>query len=1178
MVPVKEKINQFYNDVFDDKRKTLILPSTRIFFHVRKDGQYSGSFVIKSGDSRNVRGMIYTSDYRMRLRETGFDSRQTKISFTYDASGLTPGEMQKGKFIIVSEAGEYEIIFTAMIEIPYIETSMGKITNLEEFTKLANYNYNEAASLFASIKFREVIENEKEEVQSYYEALRKIQLNRNSLEEFLIGTGMKEKIRIKVADKERLYENVGRTHTDYIEISKNTWGFIPIRVETEGDFISVDLDEFTSMEFKSNRYELEYKILIGKLHRGRNFGCIRIINPYGTDVVRVEAFSEITDEDTLKASKEIQKKKLDLIRYYIDYKFKNLGLNVWASKSKDILSILDGGDEEDTDSIYPLIRAYILLEEKKTDEARVVLEPYDKKRWSRNTNVENNAFYLFLSSKVKRELSYSLRVVDELQRLYDRNEDNWGVLWSLLQVKENLIQNGDRRLQVLSNQWDSRKFHSILYVESYLALIDQPGLIDLGDAFIVRVLLFAMKRDILTREIASSIALAVTRQHSFNKFIFSILKRCYELFPSKEILSAVCRYLILGEKTDREYFIWYERGINEGIHLAKLYEYYLYSAGDDRLTVLPEAIFLYFSHQTELSAEKKIFLYSNLVRHQAEYPEIYDNNYERMKEFTRQQLIAGKISDNLRVLYRHFLPVFEHTPEISDSVAKIVYTYELRVDRPDIRYAVVIHNGLSKAVTVPVIGGTAMVQVYTADDRILLRDNRGYTYSNTINFELNRLFPEDKYIRDLRREGCDNIGILLSTCESRIIDRDNEKYYEMLVTNEQVREKLKRDTKCSLLFYHFEQDNTSKVKQYLSEVDELWLDAQERSKLIGIYLRQNQIKKAYDVIRNFGFEEVELKYLTELCSRFIKEEYYHENRLLLAACYSCFCRNCCEDSMLSFLVDFFIGKTSDMMNVWKVANERGFKVARLEERILTQMLFSEELVNEEELFYHYYVNGSNERIRKAYLAYRCYGYFVKNQILPENFFEYIETEFAHSERINTICKLAALRYYSVEEANDQLIRRMLNEFLDDSISQGFMFSYFTKTGAEVLKKYLMNNRVMVQYQSTRRGKVTIYYMICNENTHTENYKSEIMREIYKTYFLKEFVLFSGEVLKYFIIEETDKGSSVVEIGVIDEKDIRHDDHGRLSEINNMLEDERPEHLLEDYERRNYLTGQLFQIL
>ena len=68
------------------------------------------------------------------------------------------------------------------------------------------------------------------------------------------------------------------------------------------------------------------------------------------------------------------------------------------------------------------------------------------------------------------------------------------------------------------------------------------------------------------------------------------------------------------------------------------------------------------------------------------------------------------------------------------------------------------------------------------------------------------------------------------------------------------------------------------------------------------------------------------------------------------------------------------------------------------------------------------------------------------------------------------------------------------------------------------------------------------------------------------------------MLKYFIIEETDKGSSVVEIGVIDEKDIRHDDHGRLSEINNMLEDERPEHLLEDYERRNYLTGQLFQIL
>ena len=61
--------------------------------------------------------------------------------------------------------------------------------------------------------------------------------------------------------------------------------------------------------------------------------------------------------------------------------------------------------------------------------------------------------------------------------------------------------------------------------------------------------------------------------------------------------------------------------------------------------------------------------------------------------------------------------------------------------------------------------------------------------------------------------------------------------------------------------------------------------------------------------------------------------------------------------MLLFLADFFCGKTEEMKAVWKVALERGIKVQKLEERILTQMLFTEELIGEEDIFYHFYVNG-----------------------------------------------------------------------------------------------------------------------------------------------------------------------------------------------------------------------------
>ncbi len=319
---MKNKINQFYNDIFDEKKKTLLLPKTRLFFSVKKDGQYNGSFLIKSGDNRPVRGIVYATDYRVHIRESGFDSEEIKISFTYDATGLTPGRLSKGRFVIVSEAGEYEIHFTTLVEVPYIDTSFGRVTNLEEFTKLAAYNYTEATALFASTRFREVIDGEKEEIRTFYEGLRKLSLNQSALEEFLIGTGMKDPIRVDVGDRQRNYEGVARTQTDFLEITKDTWGYLPVTIETQGDFLRADRDRISSMEFVGNRFELEYMVLRERLHDGRNFGCIRVITPYETIRIDVEAYAAALTSEEVERLQKNKKKQLEMLKAYFGVRCK----------------------------------------------------------------------------------------------------------------------------------------------------------------------------------------------------------------------------------------------------------------------------------------------------------------------------------------------------------------------------------------------------------------------------------------------------------------------------------------------------------------------------------------------------------------------------------------------------------------------------------------------------------------------------------------------------------------------------------------------------------------------------------------------------------------------------------------------------------------------------------------
>jgi hypothetical protein len=74
----------------------------------------------------------------------------------------------------------------------------------------------------------------------------------------------------------------------------------------------------------------------------------------------------------------------------------------------------------------------------------------------------------------------------------------------------------------------------------------------------------------------------------------------------------------------------------------------------------------------------------------------------------------------------------------------------------------------------------------------------------------------------------------------------------------------------------------------------------------------------------------------------------------------------------------------------------------------------------------------------------------------------------------------------------------------------------------------------------------------HENGQAEDYLSEYMQEVYSGVFFKEFVLFFGENLQYYIMEESENEEQLTESGSLQKSDIMNESPDSKYEIINDM--------------------------
>lgn len=1091
---MKNKIKKFSKGDFRVVTPEIEFPETSLLLTIGEGEVYKGTFVIKNKREGNIRGLVYASSYRMKFKEQGYDGNLVTLHYTYNGRGLKPGHVESGQFTIVCNGGEFDIDFTVLIEKPYIMTSYGKVQNIRDFKKLALQDFTEAQRLFRSRDFYEVIKYEDPRVKALYDNMRKWSLSEQAMEEFLVGIKQKECIFLSMSKTQRTFRNLKEATKEIIHFTKNTWGFMPVKVHVDGDFIKIGRDQFTTDDFVGNLFDFSYIIYPEKLHAGNNYGKIVFESPYESLTYEIMVADH---KDHAGDRREIDLIFASIMKGFLISMSGRQSIKEWANEVRSQLSNIDIYTGEG--DVYPLMDAhmhYLCDELKEADE---ILEKYHYNKFTLGKDPVISAYYLYLTALVRKNVSHVNRVVEELNKAYMKRPRSWQLVCMLIELDPE-YKNYSKRISVLERHYNNGANQLILYWQAYRCFKEHPTSMKKLSSFEIQIMNFAIKYRLMTKEVAMYMANLATGLRAYDKRLDRVLRKTYELFPESQILTAVCTLMIRGNCTAPEDFKWYEKAVFEDLKIAQLYEYYMLTMSDSYMKKeLPKSVYFYFRHGNTLDYRKTALLYANIISFQDEAGELYGAYREQMERFAWEQLEQRRVSEPLRIVYRRCLREREMTSERARAMYDICHAYEVKTNAKNMAYVMVLELDGTVSQKVPYNANGTTVFLYNKEARILWEAKDGRRFVDSISYDTMRLFYESRYID---------------------------------------------------LYKKFEKEFEEKEQT------------------------EEQEEVTWENLLECGKEAFEDKNIFKMCSLKIREEGYEENEYLLFLCYEMFTKDLFDKVTLSYLAEYYCGATADMKKLWHVAREFDITSYKLAERIITQMLFSEMMFGEEEIFADYYDGRTYFRLKQAYLAYVSREYVVRGRQVMGCIFAIIANEYRKEEELPDICKIALLKYYSHREIH-QAIEPMLREFLREMCEKQLFFSFYLNYPENWLREVQLYDKSMLEYHAKPGSKVTISYQIKGNDIESLNYKQESLLPSYGDTYIKTFILFGDEKIKYYFTETRGEEQIVTEKKIYEPKKVKP--IGRYGRLNDMvnLKDEALSVAMKEYAIEKTLSEEIF---
>ena len=1181
---VRARIGQIAAGRFNGTKPILAFSEETIDLSVIEGRSEAGSFVIESTNQIKICGIVYSTNPRMECLNPHFEGEKVRIRYQFNSKGLTEGDACEGKFVIVCNQIEYSLSFCARITRLYAEASTGAVKSLDDFTRLAASNWDEAYHLFYNRNFLNTIPYDNVYERLTYEGFACARPSGQNMEEFLIGVNKKQPVSISVDKSEEIFMASKEPQSGCFTITKDNWGYTEIRLRTDCEFIKLSKPVLTLDDFIGKTYLYEYIIDASAMHAGRNFGRIYIDGVYQSFTIDITA--GVRDDDGsisgIAVTKDIKECMVGIMELYTSFRLKRIVTGVWANETISILNHLHAlmPDEH----MYELMKAQAFIINRQRQEAKWILDDF------KHSNPDKKApiwgYYLYLMTLLEREPSYVDNMTHEVELIFYENPDSVLLFWVLLFLRNQYFDDNAGKLKDIK-YWVLRGCSSpYLYIEAYYLISQDPYLIKELSVFELRILSWAVKEKALTKDLAGAIFEAVDLAGGFDNRVYELLTAAYEICPEAEYVGIICSYLIKGHKNDTCFHKWFELGIENKLRLTGLYEAYLITMDDRQISPVPKIIQMYFSFDNKLPYRKLAVLYNNIIAAKETEPEVYHKYRKAMGRFAMDQAQLRHIDDNLAVLYEDMLELGFINEELSAAFSDIIYTHKLIVFDKRIVRAIIYQNEMKEPQIVPVTDQCAYFELFSNDYVILFEDSRGYRYVKSISYRLQRLMDAEKYLDRCISLSPDRPQYIVShfkhVRDYSDFTKDDLKLFKPVFYSESFSDSYKAVMGYRILKYCQLHDYEDYVRPFLQSIDFDILQKDARKYLIDMLVSNRLYEKAYDMAMEYGIDMLAAASQVVLCENALKVQHVDDDFMVQLAI-SAFKTGKYSDLVLKYLCENYTGPTDELINLWHAADKFSISCMKLDERILEQGIYTQiEPEKISDIFLEYYKRAGNEKLILAYISLVAHGYLHSGRCKADFIFDIIEKRFIGNRTLNDACQLALLKHFAEITDITQAELEIEDTLLKYYIYNNMYFDFFARLDYRLLKKYFIYDKAFLQYESTPGTHVVLHY---SRDEDGEEFNSEDMVEMYDGIYVKTFVIFFGELIRYYITEEHDNSIEVKESNRLTCSNIPGDnDHSRYNLINEMiisdtLSDETTlKSNIDEYKRLDAATKQLFKLI
>lgn len=1156
---MKGIVEHYAKGEFQVDRPEVEISEKFLKLNIESGTVYEGSFSVNSTNDHIIKAMVYDSRYMLRFENHTYINRSFDVKYTFDATCLEAGKNYKGHISVITDGGEFKIMYDIDITNPYVKYGDQKIDDLFKFATLAESNWGEAVRVFTRDDFKRTFINKDPMINRIYASLLESHSVNQALEEFLVYVHKKRALTLSVAKAKINIEMPTELSKISIDISKNTWGYTNSTVRSMADFIIPSRKNIVSSDFCANMFSLDVLISPENIPDGVTSGKIVIENIYQKIEIEI-ALSKPQSQTAISPRSDnrnhtVKTNLAKLTHAYLDYRMDRLPLKEYVARSQFAFGNLARYVPEEDLYRIGIMHMNIMQGEYVKVEQEFLRIDADVDNAKMDPRQE--CYYGYLKALLKKDSETIDKARNLIKRNFRTQDDKMFYFWLLLFLDDTYANDPMALYREIGNLYDNGYNSCIMYLELCELWNNNPLLLKKITDLEITTVRWGLRHKYISDEVIEEFIRLAGTFKEFDTKIFGIMEAIYDKSKNVEVLKSICSMLISSNKLENKYHRFYRDAVECSLKFIGLNECFVKSMNFSRYDLIPQSVLMYLNYKNTLNEQELAYLYANVIYNKAQHMKVYHEYSVTMQDFMENMIIKGRVSDDLTVLYDEFLEPETVSPLYAGKLINIIFRRKLVCFNKGVRAVIITHQELEEVQRVPIINGEAYVEILSNTASIIFEDSEGNRYAGSIPYRLERIVDEKAYLDICCKYSPRDYRVLLYNYK-KLGDFTYKKAIEVnaardIVNCEEISYDYKQQAYLNIIEYYHENLDADVLIKYLGKLDIEYLNHANARTIIAYLVDMNMFDKAFQAVKLYGFDEIDSEELYRLADYGVEDSNGFLNEDLLAICVHLYKMGKVNERMLIYIMNHFKGDLDELANLFKIIRNSVKDVSLLAENTLAQMMFA--MGNVEyiyDIFSAYYEGRSRGLVVKAFLRFTSRNYLILDEQIPGSIFNCLYLEIMKGNIDDEISKMALLSYFSkldrYTEDQREWISDTVGRFMDAGKILPFYKSFksFIKLPQDVfLKTYLI-------YKSDPGKQISVRYAFDTGSRQSLTYKTERVDEMIPGMYVKEFVVFHGERLVYSVDDDILGTSYVVESESLKTKEFNRKDRNRFEIINSML--------------------------